>query len=138
MIKGFKGKYRWLSNFPDCEVIQDGWHWRSPEYAYQAAKTLNPCAKLLIALAKTPGEAKKLGRKLEVREDWEDVKLRIMEDLQRQKYNQEPWRTKLLETGDAYIEETNTWNDTFWGVCNGVGENHLGKIIMKIRDEMKA
>lgn len=71
------------------------------------------------------------------RQDWKDVKLRIMEDLVRQKFckNQE-LQKKLLDTKGAFLEETNTWNDKFWGVCNGVGENHLGKILMRTRSAL--
>ena len=53
------------------------------------------------------------------------------------KFSIPKFKKLLLATGDRYIEETNTWGDTFWGVCNGKGENNLGKIIMKIRDTLK-
>ena len=61
-----------------------------------------------------------------------------MEDICRAKFTQnEELKKKLIDTGDATLIEGNTWNDTFWGVCNGVGENNLGKILMKIREELK-
>jgi predicted NAD-dependent protein-ADP-ribosyltransferase YbiA (DUF1768 family) len=60
-----------------------------------------------------------------------------MEYVQLLKYEQPTLRNLLIETGDAYIEECNSWNDIFFGVCNGIGENYLGKIIMKIRKHIK-
>lgn len=82
-----------------------------------------------------PGEAKRYAKNLTLRKDWSEARLGVMEILLRQKFGQPDFRAALLVTGDAYIEETNTWRDTFWGVCDEVGENHLGKLIMKIRDE---
>lgn len=81
---------------------------------------------------------KKIGRNLPLRPDWETVKFDVMEDLLIQKFSQEPFMTQLLETGDAHLEETNHWSDVVWGVCNGVGENNLGKLLMKIRSELQA
>lgn len=46
----------------------------------------------------------------------------------------DPFLTRaLMATGNAELVEGNTWNDTFWGICNGTGENHLGKLLMKVR-----
>lgn len=135
MIKEFSEGNRWLSNFTPCTVELDGVEYMSTESAYQAAKTV-------IRAERRPfetmwaGKAKRAGRKVTLREDWDEVKLGIMEDLNRQKYSKEPLRGLLISTGDVEIQEGNTWNDTFWGVCNGVGSNHLGKIIMKIRAEL--
>jgi ribA/ribD-fused uncharacterized protein len=134
-ILGFRGKYRWLSNFPDCPIEWDGIVYPSPENAYQAAKTNDPAERKWFLDIKS-SEAKKLGLKVTMRPDWESIKLQVMEEIQRRKYAQEPFRTKLLETGDAYIEETNHWGDTYWGVCGGVGANWLGQLIMKVRSEL--
>ena len=109
----------------------------STEHAYQAAKTLDENEWQTVRLALTPGIAKKLGALVTLRSDWDDVKLGVMEELLRKKFNASIMQTSLLATGKSHLEETNTWNDTFWGVCNGIGENHLGKLLMKIRQELR-
>lgn len=102
-----------------------------------AAKTLDPQERIQFERI-APSMAKQLGQRVTLRHDWEEVKLNIMYELNKQKFEWSPeLRTALLATGDRYIEETNWWKDTFWGVCNGVGENHLGRILMRIREELK-
>ena len=56
-----------------------------------------------------------------------------------QKFNQEPFKSKLLDTGDEYIMEGNWWGDKFWGIClkTNTGNNNLGKLIMQIRNTLK-
>lgn len=136
MIKEFNGKYRWLSNFTPCSVILDDRSYRSTEAAYQAAKT--DIKELRVQFeTMSAREAKKAGRRLSIRPDWNDIKIEIMTGLCREKFNQEPFKTWLLETGDQEIVEGNYWKDVFWGVYRGRGSNHLGKIIMKIRDKLK-
>lgn len=145
-IKEFQKEYRWLSNFPDCEVVLDGLTYRSVEYAYQAAKTLIMSERAHIIAAGYAGEAKRRGKLVTKRPDWEQIKLQVMEDLLRQKFSQKYFRDKLLATGDQELIEGNSWHDVFYGVCNGkckkgphssYGDNHLGKLIMKIRDELR-
>lgn len=92
--------------------------------------------------AETPALAKKYGKPIErggritVREDWNIVRLTLMEQFTREKFGtNHELRERLIETRGSLLIESNTWNDTFWGICNGVGENNLGKIIMKVRDE---
>jgi ribA/ribD-fused uncharacterized protein len=132
-IRGFKGEYRWLSNFWPVEVELNDMAFPTVENAYQAAKfsigERKPFQKM------TPLQAKKRGRLVELRSDWEDIKMDVMLGLLEQKFmcNSE-MRDRLLDTGDALIVEDNTWGDRFWGVCDGEGENHLGRIIMSIRD----
>jgi len=136
-IRGFRGRYRWLSNFWPASVTLDGIVFGSVEHAYQSAKTLEVDQRRIIGGLATPGQAKRYGRKLKVRDDWDETKLAVMEDLLRQKYAHADLRQKLLDTGDAYLEEKNAWQDFFWGVCDGKGENHLGRLLMKIRDELR-
>lgn len=140
VIAGFKGKYRWLSNFERCEILYKGILYGSTEAAYQAQK-LSPDKngiKVRHIFSKLDArEAKALGRVVQIREDWDDVKLQVMEDVCRIKFNLPKFKQLLLTTKDAEIVESNWWGDTFWGVCNGVGENHLGEIIMDIREEIK-
>lgn len=88
-----------------------------------------------------PSAAKKLGRRVQLRPDWEDVKVGIMEEIVRAKFTQnEVLKWRLIATGEAYLEEGNTWHDTCWGVDSktGEGQNHLGRILMKVREELKA
>jgi ribA/ribD-fused uncharacterized protein len=96
-----------------------------------------------IAAAPTPGKAKRLGRQATLRDDWEQDKMNVMEAALRKKFAIPELREKLLATGDAWLEEGNYWHDNFWGVCHclkcqdEMGWNHLGKILMKIRDEIR-
>lgn len=85
-------------------------------------------------------KAKRLGRQVQLRSDWQEVKLSIMEEIVRIKFTEnEQLKKLLLMTGDAEIAEGNTWGDTYWGVDirMGEGENNLGKILMKVRSELK-
>lgn len=108
------------------------------EHAFQALKTNNIDEQEIIRLLPTPGQAKRMGRKVTLRSDWESVKESIMKELVREKFLQNNnLKTMLLQTEDAFLEETNNWNDVVWGVCNGRGQNKLGKILMKIREELK-
>ncbi len=135
-IRGFFGEYRWLSNYWPVTIEFEGAVYPSVEHAYHAAKTHDPELRAMLAALPSPGEAKRRSRKLPLRPDWGKVKLAIMEELLRQKFAQPDLRAKLLATEDAYLEETNDWGDRFWGVCGGRGENHLGRLLMKIRDEL--
>jgi ribA/ribD-fused uncharacterized protein len=134
-IKGFFGEYRWLSNFEPCLVEYDGLVFQSSEAAYQAAKILENRA---IFIGLSASESKKLGKRLPLRKGWDEMKTSIMEEILFNKFNKNSYlREKLLATGSKYLEETNWWNDKFWGVCNGTGENNLGKTLMKIRESLK-
>lgn len=132
-IDSFSGQYRWLSNFSPALVTLDDVEYISVEHAYQAAKSHDAHYRWCIARCPTPTDAKRLGKSVPLRFDWSDVKLQIMEDLLRQKFSQPFFRSKLQATGTAKLIEGNYWGDTFWGVCNGVGTNHLGRLLMLIR-----
>lgn len=137
-IESFTGPYRFLSNFWQSSIhYEDILYWHV-EGAFQAAKTTDVKAKKRIAAMTNPADAKAEGRKVDMREDWQEAKLGVMEDCLRRKFHiAGDLATKLLATGDAELIEGNHWNDTYWGVCRGVGENHLGKLLMKIREELK-
>jgi ribA/ribD-fused uncharacterized protein len=141
MIDSFRGKYRFLSNFWPCEVVYDNITFQSTEHAFQAAKTTNPMQIARILVARTPGEAKKIGSEVELRSDWITYRYVVMLDLQRQKYQIPELREKLRETKDHYLVEGNTWHDNTWGNCICPkcfyieGENMLGKLIMQVRSE---
>jgi ribA/ribD-fused uncharacterized protein len=133
-IVEFKGKHRWLSNFSDAKVSYEGVEYPTVEHAYQASKTLVADERRDICAQPTPVLAKKRGRKVTMREDWDQVKIPIMEDLLSQKFSDPVLAKKLVETGDSQLVEGNWWGDVFWGVCRGEGQNNLGKILMKIRE----
>jgi len=136
-IKGFFGEYRFLSNFELGDVIYEGIKYPSSENAYQAAKSLDlEIRNQFVNIS--PNESKKLGRKVDVREDWEEVKYGIMYQIVLDKFSRNYQLGDLLiETGDKYLEETNHWKDKIWGVCDGVGKNWLGKILMDVRTQIK-
>ena len=136
MIGEFRKKYFFLSNFYPCSFVYEGITYSSSEAAYQAHKTLDNTERLRISMLDAE-HAKEEGRKLALREDWEDVKLNVMYEICRIKFSTNPnLKKRLLDTGDEELIEGNDWNDTFWGVCNGVGENYLGKTLMRIRKEL--
>lgn len=126
-----------LSNFYSSTVSYDGKLYPTVEHAYQAAKTMDKNAREIIRKAKDPGEAKKLGQGVSVRHDWNEVKLDIMRHLIKDKFSNPFLTHRLLATGDAELVLNNKWNDKFWGVCRGVGENWLGKILMDVREELR-
>lgn len=134
-IDSFSGKYRFLSNFWPCKVVWEGVEYPSTEHAYQAAKLVNKEDRELVRNA-TAAEAKKLGRKFPMIDGWDNVRLNVMYDLCLQKFQNPELKQKLLDTGDAILIEGNWWGDTFYGVCKGIGENNLGKILMRIRSEL--
>lgn len=137
MISDFRKKYFFLSNFYPCTITYKGINYSTSEAAYQAQKTLDDAERLRISKL-NPEDAKSEGRKLELRKDWEEVKLTEMYNICKIKFTENPNLTKrLLETGSMVLIEENDWNDYFWGVCGGKGENHLGKILMQIRDEIR-
>ena len=140
MINKFEGQYEFLSNFFPSVIEYEGFEYPTVEHAFQAAKTLNLDKRLRIAELPTPGEAKRAGRALELRSDWDNVKLQVMEDCLREKFKHTELLLKLIGTGDEFLMEGNYWHDNFWGSCScekcgGNGQNQLGKLLMKIRDE---
>ena len=88
-------------------------------------------------MAQTPGQAKRLGRKCLLRKDWEEAKDHAMLSVLRAKFANPELKEKLIATGDVELVEGNHWNDTYWGVCNGIGKNMLGKLLMQVREEIK-
>ncbi len=139
MISSFRDEYFFLSNFYPVEIKLDGIVYPNAESAFQAQKTLNVEERRKFSMLKNPVQAKRLGRKVKLRDDWEEVKLDIMTEVVSQKFLQHPHLIEmLLQTGDEELVEGNKWGDRFWGVCKGKGENHLGKILMKIRDAYKS
>lgn len=138
-INRFSGAYEFLSNFYPCKIIdEDEYEYSSVEAAFQEQKTLSLEEKKKFTFLKDPSEAKSLGRRVSLRSDWEQIKDSVMEKFVRQKFSEPVLKDKLLSTGDAILIEGNYWKDYYWGVCKGVGKNKLGKILMKIREELKS
>jgi N-glycosidase YbiA len=137
-IESFTKEYSYLSNFYPSLVMFDGQVYPTVEHAYVAAKTLDLEVRKKIQKITNPSQVKKFGKTIALRDDWEDVKISIMEQLCWQKFSSNSsLAEKLLSTDYAELIEGNTWGDVFWGVCNGKGHNHLGKILMKIREELR-
>lgn len=136
-IPAFRGDLAFCSNFWFCDIVIDGNRYGSSEHAYQALKMKEPRHELLVRIATTPALAKRLARKYPMKDNWEQIKLAEMERILRVKFQIPELKQKLLDTGDLILEETNTWKDTYWGIYNGRGTNYLGKILMKIRTELK-
>lgn len=136
-IDSFSGQHRFLSNFWFVTVIYEGHSYRTVEHAFQAAKTFDEEARRRIRNEASPAGAKRRGKAVELRPDWESIKVDIMRSLLVQKFGTEPLKSKLLKTGSAKLIEGNWWGDRFWGVCEGKGENHLGRLLMEIREELR-
>lgn len=142
MIKSFDGQYRFLSNFWPCKIEYEGLVYPSTEAAFQAAKTLLVTERERF-IHLDAGAAKREGRKLTLRRDWEDVKLQVMEDILHTKFSNPALRAQLLGTGDEELVEYNWWHDNTWGHCtcdkcrDKTKFNHLGILLMKVREEAK-
>lgn len=138
MIDAFRGKWSKLGNYSPCLIFYDGHAYLSVEHAYQAQKSLDPKVQQAIRNQPTPNTAKRFARLVALRADWDDVKIPLMLALLREKFASEPERTILLSTVNEHLVEGNWWGDTFWGQSPlGRGENHLGKLLMQVRDELR-
>lgn len=136
-IKGFFGKYRWLSNFWYAPVMYGGIIYPTNEHAYQAAKTDNEQLHKEVLVLTSPMDVKKWGYTIRLKSDWDSIKYGIMKSIVVDKFTRNKHLTLwLIATKDAYLEETNTWNDTYWGVSGGIGLNNLGNILMEVRSEL--
>lgn len=138
-IREFRGETRWLSNFEDAPIIYMDKYYPTTEHMYQALKAVDLKEQHEIIMAETPGKAKKLGAQCKMRGDWEEIKVKIMFHAVLLKFLQhKELAYKLIATGDAHLEEGNNWGDKFWGVCEGEGQNMLGKILMAVRNILVA
>ena len=137
MIKEFRGKYFFLSNFYEAPVTWEGITYQNNESAFQSAKVIDKEKRKSFSNL-NPSLAKRKGRHVLLRHDWEKIKDDIMYEICLAKFSQnEDLKEKLLNTKDEYLEEGNTWGDTYWGAVNGKGKNKLGKILMKVREVLK-
>lgn len=137
MINEFRGKYYFLSNFYEAPVIYENITYLNNEAAFQSAKITDYDKRLSFAHL-SPSQAKSKGRHVQLRYGWDIIKEEIMYEICKAKFIQnEDLKLKLIATGDEHLEEGNTWGDKIWGTVNGKGQNKLGKILMKVREELK-
>lgn len=148
VVAQFRGRFGFLSNFYPCTVELKGtqlfpeiasheiYSARSVEHAYQAAKSKKKSSLNKVLGAGSAGEAKKVGRGIILRPDWEFVKLDIMRSLIESKFSERRLGKALVDTAPHVLIEGNNWGDTFWGVCNGVGYNYLGLLLMLQRNKL--
>ena len=144
-ITYFRGRFAFLSNFFPCLVSYGGVVFKSVEHAYQYSKAVSPASNeaLAVMTAPTAKQAKALGRWLVMRPDWELIRISVMEELLRSKFTNPELRKLLAATGSTPIISGGQHHETFWGVClcphcsDQLQHNHLGKLLMKIRGELK-
>lgn len=153
VIFGFFEQFRFLSNFHNCDVLWNGYIWPSSEHAYMASKCKNVSYRETLEgspfydgkpikeiLAMKSSQVKSWGQTVELREDWSNVKNNIMHSICLDKFTRNlDLKQKLLDTGERLLIEANSWGDSWWGfdVAKNKGENHLGKILMDIREKVK-
>ena len=137
MIDKFDGEYAFLSNFYYSPFMFQGRQYPTVEHFFQAHKAKTYEDFISVLVEPTPKGAKQVGRNIKMREDWETVRDTIMLEGLRAKFSIKGLREKLLATGDEELIEGNHWHDTYWGVCNGVGKNKLGKMLMQVREEIR-
>lgn len=137
-VRGFFGEYRFLSNFYPSPFIIDGFRYPTNEHFFQAMKGNNSVAHDYILGALTPAIAKSRARGAEIRDDWNKVRIAVMRKGLRAKFEQNPeLKAALMATDGMELIEENSWGDTFWGQVDGVGYNHLGEMLMELRDSFK-
>ena len=136
-VSRFRDAHRFLSNFAACQIYYEGLMYPSLENAYQAAKCADVGQRIQFTTI-SPGDSKRLGRVVAMRKDWLSVRVSIMEELTDIKYRQYDFAQRLVDTGNGELSEGNMHGDTFWGVDlrSGIGENVLGQILMRKRDEL--
>jgi len=132
-VRGFVGDYSWLSNFYACPVEYGGLAYRSSEAAYQAARF--PAGERAVFTQLGPDAAKTLAHSKPFdAAAWDARKDRVMREVVWAKFSQNRLLAlRLIATGEKYLEETNWWNDPYWGVYQGQGKNMLGIVLMEVR-----
>ena len=133
----FRNEYWFLSNMYPCSIWYEGaldgkYIFRSVETIFQMMKCDDDNEKKGFELL-NGFEAKKRGRRVKLRDDWNEIKLDVMRDILEVKFSIPDLRNKLIRVNDEIVEDNN-WGDRYWGRCNGIGKNMLGKLLMEIRD----
>jgi len=132
-INSFVGEYEFLSNFYRSPFFMEGHVFPTVEHYFQACKTLDASEFKHVVNQRTPGQAKRAGQKVKLRDDWEAIKVRIMFQAVLAKFNQNGDLRKRLIAIRGKLVEGNSWGDTYWGVCGGQGQNKLGIILSDVR-----
>ena len=136
MINSFTNEYYFLSNYSDSKFVYNGIPYKNAESAFQSQKCANKEDRKQFSTL-TSTEAKKLGRKISLRKDWEQIKVEQMRQIVSVKFRQNSdLSEKLINTGNEYLEEGNTWGDRIWWTVDGKGANLLGQILMELRNEL--
>lgn len=141
-IMRFNGDYLFLSNFYEGEIFDyKGYKFRNSEAPFHAEKCISRIKEFEMV---RPSQSKKLGRQVELREDWEEVKDQVMYDVCYAKFSQdEELKQKLLNTGDIELVEGNYHGDRVWGMTfsqktkSWIGDNRLGIVLMKLREDLR-
>lgn len=139
MIKEFKNQYFFLSNFYEYPIYYNKLVFCNAEAAFQAQKVINEKDQYKF-INLNASQARKLGKTVQLRKDWEEIKDNVMYEIVKRKFlTNKELQQKLLETKEEELVEGNWWHDTYWGVDSktGIGQNKLGKILMKVREEAK-
>ena len=136
VIDSFRNEFSFLSNMYPCNIKFRDMEFSCSEALFQALKCKT--TEEMKAFVGIDGKkAKALGRKVKLRDDWNNYRIRAMQIALICKFAQNPeLLIKLKNTGNAMLIEGNNWNDNFWGKCNGKGLNHLGLMLMKIRAKL--
>ena len=143
MIVEFDGDYAFLSNFYPSTIYHDGITYPTNEHFFQAMKTLDIDERKAIAAAETPGQAKRMGRNVKLRPDWEKIKVDVMRLGLILKFTDAELAEKLIATGDEELVEGNWWHDQTWGSCfcadhcRTPGRNLLGMLLMELRKDLQ-
>lgn len=153
MIDKFEGRWRFLSNFYPCRIEHKGIVYPSVEHYYVAMKVTEMQLldgryytaadfREMIARIPNPADVKKIGQRIKVRKDWDEKKLELMNWAVKEKFKDETLAEMMMLTDGYDLAEGNYWHDNFWGVCvcqkcKNSGQNNLGKILMKVREEIK-
>jgi len=139
VVLRFRGKYWFLSSFYPTQIVIDGVEYPTVEHYFQSMKATDPETAEKIRNLETPKKARRMGRRIKLRSDWEEIKQLIMRRAVYEKFTQHPELEKLLlETGDMILVEGNNWGKDYWGCVRNkekklVGQNHYGRILMEVR-----
>ena len=134
----FSGDRFFLSNFYPHPFLFNGATYATAEHAFQAAKCVDVGEAVRVRQAPSPASAKQIGRRVQLRADWNEVRVDVMRSVLAAKFSDPDLRTRLIATGEAELVEENTWGDRFWGRSRGVGRNMLGQLLMELRDSWRA
>mmetsp|Transcript_125220 Transcript_125220/g.243679 ORF Transcript_125220/g.243679 Transcript_125220/m.243679 type:complete len:273 (-) Transcript_125220:7-825(-) len=139
----FRQDHFFLSNMymaPGFSVEFNSLRFLSTEHAFVAAKSLSREEQETIRDTPDPKDAKRFGRQLQLRDDWDDIKFDVMLDLLRRKFEHNLLAEHLISTGTRCLVEGNLWHDTIWGMAmvdgHLQGDNMLGKLLMQVRSEL--